>query len=51
MLQGYTDSVRAIAFSPDGATLAYGGVDQTVRLWDVASGASGRCWRCIPVVR
>ena len=30
--------VRAIAFSPDGKTLASGGIDQTIRLWDVATG-------------
>jgi WD40 repeat protein len=30
--------VIAVEFSPDGATLATGGVDGTVMLWDVASG-------------
>ncbi len=35
-LEGYTNGVRSVAFSPDGTTLASGG--GTVRLWDVDSG-------------
>jgi WD40 repeat protein len=31
-------SVTCIAFSPDGATLASGSVDKTVKLWNVATG-------------
>lgn len=30
--------VRAIAFSPDGRTMATGGVDSLINLWDVGSG-------------
>jgi WD40 repeat protein len=30
--------VRDIAFSPDGKTLASGGMDNAIRLWDVATG-------------
>jgi hypothetical protein len=33
-LQGHTSYVWSLAFSPDGATLASGSGDFTVRLWD-----------------
>ena len=36
-LDGHTDPVYAIAWSPDGKTLITGGFDNTVRLWDAAT--------------
>jgi WD40 repeat protein len=37
-LTGHQRLVCAVAVSPDGKTLASGGADQTIKLWDVATG-------------
>ena len=37
-MNGHTNCIYALAFSPDGKTLASGSMDQTVKLWDAATG-------------
>ncbi|MBY0513679.1 MAG: hypothetical protein K2P78_07170 [Gemmataceae bacterium] len=38
VLTGHTDAVHALSFSPDGRTLASGGADRRVLLWDPVTG-------------
>ena len=37
-LQAHEDTVVALAYSPDGRTLASASLDETIRVWDVGSG-------------
>ena len=38
-LRGHEDDVNAVGFSPDGARIVSGSDDDTLRVWDAASGA------------
>jgi len=41
-LEGHSHHVRLVAFSPDGGMLASGSRDETIKLWDMATGREVR---------
>ena len=50
LLRGHVDRVQVLAFAADGATLATGSQDRTLRLWDMETGAEQLVLR-VPVNR
>lgn len=44
-LEGHTNEVRGVAFSPDGRYALSGSKDETMRLWDLATGKEARVFR------
>jgi WD40 repeat protein/serine/threonine protein kinase len=42
--EGHRNAITAMAISPDGQTVVTGGLDQTIRLWDRASGKLRTTW-------
>jgi WD40 repeat protein len=43
--QGHTDSVKSVAFSPDGNTVISGSSDSTIKLWNVQTGEEIRTFK------
>ncbi|KZP12137.1 WD40 repeat-like protein, partial [Athelia psychrophila] len=53
VIEGHTDNVRSVAFSPDGERIASGSYDQTIRIWDARTGkvVAGPFWGHTDYVR
>ena len=52
-LSGHSREVMACSFSPDGGSMVSGSKDETLKIWDAATGARFRCalrWRLLFLV-
>jgi WD40 repeat protein len=46
-MEGHSGGVHAVAVSPDGRFLYFGGYDETVKQWEASSGTvRAVAWRC-----
>ncbi|NJS41979.1 hypothetical protein HC766_06885 [Candidatus Gracilibacteria bacterium] len=43
-MEGHTQAIRSIAFSPDNQTLVSGSWDCTIRLWEIST---GQCFKIL----
>jgi WD40 repeat protein len=41
-LKGHSDRVLSVSFSPDGKRIVSGGIDSTLKIWDISSLATSK---------
>lgn len=48
-LEGHSDEVRSVAFSPDSTRLASASDDNTIKIWDASGASSGACLQALEI--